>query len=176
MGKWAARLIEISAAPSFGAPDKTAEGGVLSVLTVIRQEVAAEFQALTLDTSRPTDWLSADESARSRDRRGRLLRWGWPPADAERLAARLLTRDREQDDRVSCADCVHYMPRRCGNHRRAGLCQPALGRDLASQLQRCPGFEVAWQPADRNAAAPDALCTAAGTLPEVDDSTGLTRA
>lgn len=171
MGKWAARLIEISAAPPCGAPDKTAERGVLSVLTVIRQEVAAELQAPTVDTSRPTDLPSADESVRRRDRRGRLLRWGWPAPEAERLATRLLTRDREQDDRVSCADCVHYTPRRCGNHRRAGLCLPALGHDLASQLQRCPGFEVAWQPAERNVAAPVTQSPAVGTLPEDDGPT-----
>ena len=171
MGKWAARLIEISTAPPVGTPDKTAERGVLSVLTVIRQDVAAEFQAPAEDASRPTDLPSAAESARSRDRRGRLVRWGWPAPEAERLAARLLNRDREQDDRVSCADCAHYTPRRCGNHRRAGFCLPALGRDLASQLQRCPGFEVVWQPAKRNVAAPDTRSSAAGTLFGDDDPT-----
>ena len=73
-------------------------------------------------------------------RRARLLRWGWPEADAEALADRLVRRDRELDARVSCADCKHYRPGCCGNHRRAGLLTPDVGRDLASMLQRCPGF------------------------------------
>jgi hypothetical protein len=85
-------------------------------------------------------WTDAD-IALFLDRRARLLRWGWAEPDAETLAERLLTRDREHDDRVSCADCAHYRPGRCGNHRRAGLHLPDVGRDLAATLQRCPGFQ-----------------------------------
>ncbi len=89
----------------------------------------------------PVAWTDAD-IARFLDRRARLLRWGWAEAEAEKLADRLVMRDREGgDDRVSCAgDCSHYRPGRCGNHRRAGLQAPDMGRDLASLLQRCPGF------------------------------------
>ncbi|MEQ1806496.1 MAG: hypothetical protein ABL900_14070 [Burkholderiaceae bacterium] len=76
------------------------------------------------------------------DRRARLMRWGWAEPEAERLAKRLVRRDREQDDRVSCPDCQHYRPSRCGNHRRAGLNVADLGRDLAALLQRCPGFQI----------------------------------
>jgi hypothetical protein len=72
----------------------------------------------------------------------RLLRWGWSAAEAEALAERLTRRDREDDDdRVSCTDCNHYGPGRCGNYRRAGLHGPEVGRDLAAILQRCPGFQ-----------------------------------
>ena len=77
------------------------------------------------------------------DRRARLLRWGWPQPDAEKLAERLVIRDRERDDRVSCTDCRHYRPGRCGNHRRAGLNVADVGRDLAAMLQWCPGFQPA---------------------------------
>ncbi len=84
-------------------------------------------------------WTDAD-IARFIDRRGRLLRWGWPEAEAEKLADRLVQRDREHDERVSCTDCQHFRPGRCGDHRRAGLTAPDVGRDLASLLQRCPGF------------------------------------
>ncbi|RTL08575.1 MAG: hypothetical protein EKK62_06900 [Acidimicrobiia bacterium] len=73
-------------------------------------------------------------------RRARLVRWGWPVADAERLAERLVIRDREADARVSCADCQHYRPGRCANHAGAGLHAPEVGRVLAGLLQRCPGF------------------------------------
>ena len=86
-------------------------------------------------------WTDGD-IARFLDRRARLLRWGWPEGEAEALAERLVRRDRERtDDRVSCADCGHYRLGRCGNHRRAGLGLPDVGRDLATLLQRCPGFQ-----------------------------------
>ena len=79
--------------------------------------------------------------ARFHARRARLLRWGWPADQAEALADRLTCRDVAGGaDRVSCSDCAHYRPGRCGNHRPAGLQAPELGRDLAGLLQRCPAF------------------------------------
>ena len=60
---------------------------------------------------------------------------------AEAMADRLVIRDREQDDRRTCLECTTYRPGRCGNHRRAGLQAPDVGRDLATLLQRCPGFQ-----------------------------------
>lgn len=84
-------------------------------------------------------WTDAD-IARFRVRRARLMRWGWPEAEAEMLADRLVQRDREHDERVSCTDCRHYRPGHCGNQRRAGLNAADVGRDLAATLQRCPGF------------------------------------
>ena len=84
-------------------------------------------------------WTDGD-IARFLDRRTRLIRWGWPEADAEKLAERLVIRDRERDERVSCTDCRHYRPGRCGNHRQAGLHGSEVGRDLAGLLQRCTGF------------------------------------
>ena len=86
-------------------------------------------------------WTDAD-IARFEDRRARLMRWGWSEAEAEKLAERLVRRDREGDDRVSCIDCRHYRAGRCGNHERAGLRAPDVGRDLAAMLQRCEGFET----------------------------------
>jgi hypothetical protein len=86
-------------------------------------------------------WTAADIAA-FLNRRARLLRWGWTDAEAEALAERLVTRDRSDDDRVSCTDCAHFRPWRCANHRRAGLHGSEVGRDLAGLLQRCPGFEV----------------------------------
>jgi TubC N-terminal docking domain len=84
-------------------------------------------------------WTDADIT-RFLARRARLMRWGWSESVAEQLADRLVRRDREPDDRVCCADCGHYRPSRCGNHRRAGLNAAGVGRDLAMMLQRCPGF------------------------------------
>ena len=62
--------------------------------------------------------------------------------EAEDLGERLTLRDRQHDDRVMCCECQHYRPGRCGNHRRAGLQEVEVGRDLATLLQRCPGFET----------------------------------
>lgn len=85
-------------------------------------------------------WGDAD-IARFLDRRDRLMRWGWKEPEAEALADRLVRRDLEADTRVTCADCRHYKPGACGNHKAAGLCRPDVGRDLAVMLQRCPGHE-----------------------------------
>jgi hypothetical protein len=90
-------------------------------------------------TDRVVAWNDADISA-FLNRRARLLRWGWAEPDADALAERLVARDREQDSRVSCIECTHYRPGRCGNHRRAGLHTHDLGRNLAELLQRCAGF------------------------------------
>ncbi|MDL2339490.1 MAG: hypothetical protein QFE16_16775 [Pseudomonadota bacterium] len=86
-----------------------------------------------------TGWTDADIT-RFLDRRARLMRWGWPETEAEALADRLVRRDRDTDERVSCIDCGHYQPGRCGNHRRAGLNVAEVGRDLASLLQHCPAW------------------------------------
>lgn len=72
---------------------------------------------------------------------GRLLRLGFDATDADDLSERLHLRDIDGDDRVCCPECTHYRPGRCGNHQRAGLHSPELGRDAATMLQRCSGFQ-----------------------------------
>lgn len=150
MGKWAARLDEKTAVPPQARTAKTDERGVLSVLTVTPPGGAREFEPLPMRTCEtagapePNDlaavaWTDAD-IARFNKRRAQLIRWGWTEADAEKLSDLLVQCDRDADDRVSCADCRHYRPGHCGNHRRAGLKTLDVGRDLAATLQRCPGF------------------------------------
>ncbi len=87
-----------------------------------------------------SDAMNSAELAEFMTRRARLMRWGWVESAAEALAERLAKRGRDTDDRVSCTDCQHYRPGRCGNHDLAGLQAPDLSRDLAGLLQRCPGF------------------------------------
>ena len=149
MGKWAARLAEKTAPPPSADTDETDKRGVLSVLAVTPEGGARDFHPLPMTTCEPAPephdlaavaWTDAD-IARFLDRRARLLRWGWPEAEAEKLAERLVKRDREHDERVSCTDCRHYRPGHCSNHRRAGLNVADVGRDLAALLQRCPGFQ-----------------------------------
>jgi hypothetical protein len=75
-------------------------------------------------------------------RLARLIRWGWPQPEAERVAARLARPDGEAgDDRRMCVACQHYRPHRCANHRHAGLVTAEVSRALATLPQRCPGFE-----------------------------------
>lgn len=150
MGKWAARLAEKTTAPPHGGTDKTAKRGLVSVLAVTPKGGACEMNPAPVLASNPAEkpaaldlageaWKDGD-IVRFLDRRSRLLRWGWPEPEAEALADRLARRDREADPRVSCTDCRHYRPGRCGNHRRAGLNGADVGRDLAALLQRCPAF------------------------------------
>lgn len=100
-----------------------------------------------------------------------LDRWAWPASTAmtgaeidtftarlarftdrgldidagERLADKLVVRDRERDDRRHCLECLHlHGGRRCGNWQRAGVAVRArdaqLPTDFVNQLQRCSGF------------------------------------
>ena len=135
MGKWATRLAEKTAAPPYAGTVKTDTSPLLSVLSVTPEGGARDLQAASVPAA---DVAAIADAALAADRRARLLRWGWPEAEA--LAARLVRRDREADPRVSCTDCRHYRPGRCGNHKAAGLHSHELGGDLAAILQRCAGF------------------------------------
>lgn len=65
--------------------------------------------------------------------------------DAERLADKLVNRDREGDDQHVCLECVHLRHgARCGNWQAAGVAIRArdaqLPGDFTTMLQRCDGF------------------------------------
>lgn len=73
-------------------------------------------------------------------------------ADAERIADKLVQRDRESDDRRLCLECTHLAGYgatswRCGNWQAAKVAHGAqdskLPADLVMQLQRCDGFKGA---------------------------------
>lgn len=77
-------------------------------------------------------------------RRLRLMRWGWPEAEAERLAARLERRDSEQDDRRFCFECLNLSGHqasgwRCSSSKRASV-SSVLPPALVQMPQRCPSF------------------------------------
>lgn len=103
----------------------------------------AELRAALRESKPELLALLAGEAERSARTRARLLRWGWSVGQAEAMAVRLARRDNAGDDRVSCGECAHYRPGRCGNPGRAGLRGPDVGHDLAAMLQRCPGFQSA---------------------------------
>lgn len=64
--------------------------------------------------------------------------------EAETLADALVARDRDQDDRRLCLECLHL--RRgagfwgCNQWKRAGLAAAGVPADLVKLLQRCEGF------------------------------------
>lgn len=69
--------------------------------------------------------------------------------ERETLADKLVIRDREADDRLSCLECRHLSGTgraiwRCGNSQAAGVAihprDTQLPADWVMQLQRCPGF------------------------------------
>lgn len=79
-----------------------------------------------------------------------FTRRGLAESDTERLADRLVTRDRESDDRRLCLECSHLIKVgrwRCGNWQRAGVAMRAtdaqLSNALVLMLQRCDGFSGA---------------------------------
>ena len=83
-------------------------------------------------------WTDAD-IVRFQSRRARLVRWGWSEDEAEKLAERLVRRDREGDGRRLCVECVHLRAGRCRQAERAGIGGPEVGA-MALVLQNCPAF------------------------------------
>ena len=77
-----------------------------------------------------------------------FTRCGLLESDAETLADKLVTRDREADERRLCLECVHLAGHAgiwgCRNWQRAGVAtKPQHAQLLAAlvlQLQRCNGF------------------------------------
>jgi hypothetical protein len=108
----------------------------------------AELLSLLAPSPDPDRWcwphsdaMNGAELEQFAKRAQQFTRRGITAEAAETMADRLVIRDREQDDRRTCLECTTYRPGRCGNHRRAGLQAPDVGRDLATLLQRCPGFQ-----------------------------------
>lgn len=83
--------------------------------------------------------LCPPDDDRTASRLARLQRLGWPEGEARAVADRLARQDAD-DNRVACADCLHYRPGRCNNHRFAGLNGTSMCREWAGLLQRCGGF------------------------------------
>lgn len=118
--------------------------------------LALDAAVLTESGNNPDRWCYPNSTAmntREIDlfaaRLARLTDKGVPAADAEPLADKLVTRDREQDDRRLCLECTHLLGYgrtswRCSNWQQAGISVSArdnqLAPDLAMQLQRCDGF------------------------------------
>lgn len=94
------------------------------------------------------DAWNAQEIDRFEARLALLTDQGLNLGEAEELAEMLVQRDRDQDERRLCLECVHYRRGRCSNWQAAGVPQE-LG-ELTNKLQRCPGFAPAIAPSPNN--------------------------
>jgi hypothetical protein len=78
-----------------------------------------------------------------------FVRRGLLESDAETLADKLVTRDRDADDRRLCLECVHLAGHAgvwgCRNWQQAGVAvrsqDAQLSAALVNQPQRCDGFK-----------------------------------
>lgn len=73
-------------------------------------------------------------------------------SQAEALADKLMVRDREMDDRVSCLECRHLAGfgfRRCANWSEAAVSRQGLATEFVCAMQRCPGFKATPTPPEK---------------------------
>jgi hypothetical protein len=107
--------------------------------------------AKVVPISNPDRWcwpngpaMNGQEISVFNQRENLFIARGWDAAEA--VADRLVRRDRENDDRVVCLECVHYTKRWCDNAKAAKLSpsksSTQIATDLITLLQRCPGFHA----------------------------------
>ena len=127
---------------------------VATVSVAIAQKQAAnDAAAVTHDPDRWAWPYSQAMTGREIDtftaRLHHFTRRGLLESDAETLADKLVTRDRDADDRRLCLECVHLAGHAgvwgCRNWQRAGIASTArdarLPAALVNQPQRCDGFK-----------------------------------
>jgi len=164
--KWLARLKKIDIAPEV-EPTKPTKPGFVgfvgSLLAPMQKKEgdppAANDPAPTPDTLAivdPDRWawphstaMTGSEIDTFTARLARFTDKGLTTDDGEALADKLVTRDREDDDRRLCLECRHlsgygHTSWRCGNWEAAGVAirprDTQLVVDLVQRLQRCDGF------------------------------------
>lgn len=73
-----------------------------------------------------------------------FIRHGLDTTESEKLADKLVARDRDEDERRLCLECRNLRRSgglwRCGQPHRAGWAGADLPGDLVNLLQRCEGF------------------------------------
>ena len=179
MTSWAARAKVHLSHKAHKGTDETDEIGVLSVLSVhtgalyekresandpapppetraepIPQPVDAALTEAPSDPDRycwpNTEAMTGGEIDTFTARLIRFTGKGVNHTDAEQLADKLVARDRQQDDRRHCLECLHLAGYgagawRCKNWQVAGVANKArdaaLPGDLVRTLQRCNGFK-----------------------------------
>lgn len=104
---------------------------VTTVSAVAMREVASEVAT----ESAPDTWTD-DETALCDARAQAFMAKGIPAQSADVLASRLMRRDRQLDDRRSCAECASFH----GGHCLKRI--TPIGETTVYTLHRCRGFEL----------------------------------
>lgn len=114
-----------------------------SIIDLVKQHKLVLLEALA-QTCPVEVFKTKQEKSRYQER----MDWFFGRADAEKLAERLFTRDREGIDLVMCVECKHLHGLVCRNWKQAGVAIMPEGSTLASiftvTLQRCDGFTSAF--------------------------------
>lgn len=136
-------------------PDNPPSVATVATVTVaIAQKAAANDPAAVLHDPDRWTWphsaaMNGTEIDAFMARLARFTDKGLGLDGAEALADKLVTRDRESDDRRVCLECLHLSGQSgktwgCRNWQRAGVALMAknaqLSAALGCQLQRCDGF------------------------------------
>lgn len=155
---WLTRLkkIETPPRPDPTKPTKPDFVGFVGTPTGHIKKTEGDSPAANDPTPDPDRWCwPHSEAMNTREigtfaaRLARLTNKGLGLDDAESLADKLVSRDREQDDRRLCLECVHLSGHSvrawaCRNWQRAGVAMRVKDAQLSSalvfQLQRCDGF------------------------------------
>ena len=155
---WLARLKKIDTAPGMDATETTKRVSVVFVAPDMApmQKTGSDSPAANDPAADPDRWAwphsAAMTGAEIETFTARLARFtdrGLGLEDAEALADKLVTRDRESDDRRLCVECVHLTGHsagamRCTNWQRAGVAIKApdaqLSPALVCQAHRCGGL------------------------------------
>ena len=158
---WLARLKKIEIVPQQDAIEPTKPGYVGFVATGMTpmQKIKGDLQAANDPTENLGRWCWPHSEAMASSEidtfTARLTRFtdkGLGLQLGQALADKLVTRDRESDDRRLCLECFHLSGQsgkawKCRNWQLARLAIPArdaqLSAALVCQLQRCDGFKEA---------------------------------
>ncbi|NVO05673.1 MAG: hypothetical protein HXX19_06910 [Rhodoferax sp.] len=151
---WLARLKkQISPGTHPTEPTKPGFVGFVGTLTGHIQKIEGDALAANDPAPDPDRWcwpftpaMNTAEIDRFTARLARFTGRGVIQGDAECLADRLVTRDREKDDRALCLECAHLQRGGCcGNWQQSGVAIRArdalLDTEFMHLLQRCDGFK-----------------------------------
>lgn len=119
-------------APTAGLPALSDAAADVAGLGVMNESLPLDFSQARIVLTEYD--ISGIEQARYVLRTRRFITRGVEPGAAQAVAYRLIERDRERDDRRSCAECRHQADERCVR----GL-YPIGGFDIEI-LHRCKGF------------------------------------
>jgi hypothetical protein len=147
---WLARLKKTKDVPEYDATKPTKPGfvGFVASIPGISEKTDAANDPTNTDPDRwcwpHTEAMNGSEIDTFTQRLHHFTRRGIAESEAQSLADKLVTRDREADDRRTCLECLHLNSGgsawRCNQWQRAGLGASSVPAELVRHLQRCDGF------------------------------------